>query len=90
MKDAAKPRKILTTEQVAELREGWTANAVRILAWRRRIPHFKSGNRLLFDEAEIYAWLEGQRCVTTEQALQAVGRKRRRSSRQRKLRRRSI
>jgi hypothetical protein len=74
VKYTAKPRKILTTEQVAGLREGWTPNAVRILAWRKQIPHFKSGNRLLFDEAEVFAWLEGQRRVTTEEALQAVAR----------------
>jgi Helix-turn-helix domain len=74
MKCAATPRKILTTTQVAQLREGWTPNAVRILAWRKQLPHFKSGNRLLFDEAEIFAWLEGQRRVTPEEALEAVGR----------------
>jgi excisionase family DNA binding protein len=72
-KNAATHRKILTVEEVAEIRKT-TPSAIRLLAWRGQIPHFKSGRRLLFDEAEVFAWLESQRRVTLEQALQAVSR----------------
>jgi excisionase family DNA binding protein len=72
VKHDAKPRNILTVEEVARIRKT-SPNAVRIAAWRGQIPHFKSGKRLLFDEAEIFAWLEAQRRVTPQQALEAVG-----------------
>jgi len=74
MKCAATDRKILTTEGAAALVPNTTPNAIRIKAYRKQIPHIKSGNRLLFYEDEILAWLEGQRRVTTEEAIEAVTR----------------
>ena len=62
-------RVFLNTGQVAEL-IATTSDAVRLLAFRRRIPHIKRGRRLLFEKGEILDWLEAQRRVTTAQALE--------------------
>jgi len=73
MKAIGIDRKTLTVEEVAEILKT-SPNAIRILAWRKRIPHFRSGRRLIFSEQEVFGYLEGQRRVTPEQALQAVTR----------------
>ena len=61
----------LNTAQVARML-ATTETAVRLQVFRRRIPHFKVHGRVLFDEEEILKWLERQRRVTPEEALQGV------------------
>ena len=59
------PRKFLNTAKVAEMM-GTTEAAIRLLVFRRRIPHLKVEGRVLFDELEILRWLERHRRTSLE------------------------
>jgi hypothetical protein len=57
MKAVATCKQFLNTVEVARML-ATTETAVRLLVFRRRIPHFKVQGRLLFDQQEILRWLE--------------------------------
>jgi hypothetical protein len=64
-------RKILNVPQTAEMLVT-TEPAVRLLVFRRKIPHFKVNGRVLFDEADILRWLDSQRRVSVDDSCEAV------------------
>ena len=66
-------KRLLKAADVAELL-ATSENAVRLLVFRRQIPYLKLNRRVLFDESEIVRWLDSQRRVTPDEALEAVGR----------------
>lgn len=50
----------LTVRQAAD-HLGLSANSVRALIKRKRIPHYRVEGRILFDEVELDAWVRGER-----------------------------
>ena len=61
MKTVAISRKqFLNVSEVARLLAA-TETAIRLRVFRRQIPHFKVGGRILFDQEEVLRWVERHR-----------------------------
>jgi len=67
-------RQFMHSDECAKLIRTTLGN-VHTLASRRKIPHFKTGHRLLFDRDEILAWLEAQRRVSADEAIRTTNSK---------------
>ena len=53
---------------------GYTVKYLRLLIAKRKIPHYRRGNRLYFSRDEIKDWMMGVRIPTNEEMnIKAVG-----------------
>jgi excisionase family DNA binding protein len=54
---------VLNVNEVAML-TGYKVKYLRLLISRREIPHYRRGNRIYFNRAEVEEWMMGERIPT--------------------------
>jgi excisionase family DNA binding protein len=55
--DTSVPARMLTVNQAAAM-TGATVWYVRNLAWSNKVPHVRFGSRILFDKADLDAYID--------------------------------
>jgi excisionase family DNA binding protein len=59
-------KNVLTVDEVAML-TGYSVKYLRLLISNRDIPHYRRGNRLYFNRAEVEEWMQETRIPTNEE-----------------------
>jgi len=68
----ATKRRFMSTDELAEY-VGMSRNTVYYWVLTKQIPHYKIGNKVKFDIAEVDQWLEARKVNSRDFACQTTG-----------------
>lgn len=73
-KAAALSKNVLSVKECAML-IGYTEKYLRLMIAQHEIPHYRRGNRIYFNRAEVESWMLGQRVSSNEEIKSKANRR---------------